>query len=167
MRVIPMTLLISLFPPRIPPQKPGFSDDKTHRNPYKATSGPFPMANIDELKAADGTLDAEAIMKIIPYGSNFLMVDKVTLLEKRRVQATKKSDLKQFEGHFRDFPLMPGALIIEGLGQAATLLLRYNLPNHETKEILAYKIKEAKFSLPTFPGDELLFDVQMAGMEIG
>ncbi|MBS3106131.1 hypothetical protein J4419_00525 [Candidatus Woesearchaeota archaeon] len=123
------------------------------------------MANIDELKAADGTLNAEAIMKIIPYGSNFLMVDKVTLLEKRRVQATKKSDLKQFEGHFRDFPLMPGALIIEGLGQAATLLLRYNLPNHETKEILAYKIKEAKFSLPTFPGDELLFDVQMAGMD--
>src|SRR3989304_2410082 len=42
MRVIPMTLLISLFPPRIPPQKPGFSDDKTHRNPYKAASGPFP-----------------------------------------------------------------------------------------------------------------------------
>ncbi|MDO8481079.1 MAG: hypothetical protein Q7S65_04660 [Nanoarchaeota archaeon] len=120
---------------------------------------------IDTLKDASGHLNKEAIKKIIPYGDNFLFLDQVTLLEKKRILATKKADLNQFEGHFADFPIMPGALVIEGMGQAATLLLRYNLANHETKDILAHKIKEAKFSLPTFPGDELTFDVQMVGMD--
>jgi 3-hydroxyacyl-[acyl-carrier-protein] dehydratase len=60
---------------------------------------------------------------------------------------------------------MPGALIIEGMGQAATLLLRYNLENHYEKEVLAYKIKEAKFSAPSFPGDQIKYEVTMLGKD--
>ncbi len=60
---------------------------------------------------------------------------------------------------------MPGALIIEGLGQAGTLLVRYNLENHHEKEVLAYKIKEAKFNAPTFPGDQLVYEITLMGQD--
>ena len=60
---------------------------------------------------------------------------------------------------------MPGALIVEGMGQAGTLLVRYNLDNHWEKEVLAYKIKEAKFSAPTFPGEQLRYEVTMLGKD--
>ena len=59
---------------------------------------------------------------------------------------------------------MPGALIVEGLGQAATLLVRYNIENHEQKDILAYKIRSAKFFRPTFPGQTLRFEAKLLFM---
>ena len=59
---------------------------------------------------------------------------------------------------------MPGVLIVEGMGQAGTLLVRYNIPDHQEKEILAYKFKKAKFMYPTLPGDELTFEIRLKRM---
>jgi len=122
---------------------------------------------IDSLKDKDGHLDSASIMKIIPYNEHFLMIDKVISLEKTKITAEKHVSGKEdfFKGHFAGFPIMPGALIVEGMGQAATLLLRYNLPNHQDKEILAYKIKDAKFSLPTFPGATIKYEINLVGKD--
>ena len=124
------------------------------------------MESIDQLKDKNGELDAESIKKIIPYEEPFLFIDRVLKLDKKSIVATKdvKSDEAYFKGHFRDFPIMPGALIVEGLGQAATLLIRYNLPNHEQKDVLAYKIRSAKFFRPTFPGHTLRFEAKLIFM---
>ncbi len=43
--------------------------------------------------------------------------------------------------------------------------MRYNLENHWEKEVLAYKIKEAKFSAPTFPGEQLKYEVALLGQD--
>ena len=59
---------------------------------------------------------------------------------------------------------MPGALIVEGFGQAATMLIRYNLENHEKKDVLAYKIRDAKFFRPAFPGHTLRFEAKLLFM---
>jgi len=125
------------------------------------------MKTIDELKNDKGEIDSNAIKQIIPYEQPFLMIDRVISLDKTKVVAIKNTSANEsfFKGHFAGFPIMPGALIIEGMGQAATLLLRYNLENHWEKEVLAYKIKEAKFSAPTFPGDQLKYDVTMLGKD--
>ena len=121
------------------------------------------MESIDQLKDKNGELDAESIKKIIPYEYPFLFIDRVLKLDKKTIVATKevKAGEDYFKGHFRDFPIMPGALIVEGLGQAATLLIRYNLPNHEEKDVLAYKIRSAKFFRPTFPGHTLRFEAKL------
>jgi 3-hydroxymyristoyl/3-hydroxydecanoyl-(acyl carrier protein) dehydratase len=121
------------------------------------------MENIDSLKNNEGEIEREDIKKIIPYEDPFLMIDKVTKLDKKTIIATKQVNQDEFwvKGHFVDFPIMPGALIIEGFGQAATLLLRYNIPDHQEKEILAYKIKKVTFSYPTLPGDNLRFEIKM------
>lgn len=124
------------------------------------------MESIDQLKDKNGELDAESIKKIIPYEDPFLFIDHVLKLDKKTIVATKevKGSEDYFKGHFRDFPIMPGALIVEGLGQAATLLIRYNLPNHEEKDVLAYKIRSAKFFRPTFPGHTLRFEAKLVFM---
>jgi beta-hydroxyacyl-ACP dehydratase FabZ len=125
------------------------------------------MKTIDELKNEKGEIDSNAIKQIIPYERPFLMIDRVLSLDKTKIIAIKNCSANEdfFKGHFAGFPIMPGALIIEGMGQAATLLLRYNLDNHWEKEVLAYKIKEAKFSSPTFPGDQLKYEVTMLGKD--
>ncbi len=120
---------------------------------------------IDALKDDNGQLNEQAIKKIIPYEHPFLFLEKVTQLEKKKIIATKTvtGDEDYIKGHFVGFPIMPGALIVEGMGQAGTLLLRYHLENHQKKEILAYKFQKAKFMYPTLPGDELRFEVTMKG----
>jgi len=125
------------------------------------------MKTIDELKNDKGEIDSNAIKQIIPYDQPFLMIDRVLSLDKAKIVAIKNTSANDayFKGHFAGFPIMPGALIVEGMGQAGTLLVRYNLENHLEKEVLAYRIKEAKFSAPTFPGDQLKYEVTLLGKD--
>lgn len=124
------------------------------------------MDSIDRFKDAQGRISMENIMKIIPYNKYFLFMDEVVLLEKGRIVAKKKVEgTEQFlKGHFVGFPIMPGALIVEGLGQAATLLARYNIADQEKKDVLAYKIRDAKFIAPIFPGDQMTYEITSAGV---
>ena len=125
------------------------------------------MKTIEELKDKNGELDYNAIKAIIPYDYPFVMFDKVKELKKDKIIAIKNVSGNEefFKGHFAGFPIMPGALIVEGVGQAATLLVRYNLEDHYSKDVLAYKIKEAKFKAPVFPGEQLIYEIAMLGMD--
>jgi beta-hydroxyacyl-ACP dehydratase FabZ len=125
------------------------------------------MKTIDELKNEKGELDSNAIKQIIPYEIPFLMIDRVLSIEKNKIVAIKNVSANEefFKGHFAGFPIMPGALIVEGMGQAATLLVRYTLDKHWEKDVLAYKIREAKFSSPCFPGDQLKYEVALLGQD--
>ncbi len=124
------------------------------------------MKLIDKFKNSKGEIDAKGIKKIIPYDRSFLMIDRVLRLDKKSIVAIKnvKKEEYYFKGHFKGFPIMPGALIVEGLGQAATMLVRYNIKNHEQKDVLAYKIRSAKFFRPTFPGHTLRFEAKLLFM---
>ena len=124
------------------------------------------MNSIDKLRNKHGEIDVKNIKKIIPYDKPFLFIDRVLKLDKKSIVAIKniKKDESYLKGHFKNFPIMPGALIVEGLGQAATLLVRYNIKNHEQKDILAFKIRSAKFFRPTFPGHTLRFEVKLLFM---
>ena len=124
------------------------------------------MNSIDKFKDKGGEIGIEGIKKIIPYDKPFLMIDRVLRLNKKNIIAIKtiKKDEDYLKGHFKGFPIMPGALIVEGLGQAATLLVRYNLKNHNQKDILAYKIRGATFYRPTFPGQTLRFEAKLLFM---
>lgn len=124
------------------------------------------MVSIDELKDSNGEIGTENIKKIIPYEKQFLFIDKVLSLDKKRIVAARliRKDEEFLKGHFAGFPIMPGALIAEGVGQAGTLLVRYNIPEHENKDILAYNIKKALFKYPAFPGQQLRYDVELKRM---
>lgn len=124
------------------------------------------MESIDKFKDSNGEIDVNGIKQIIPYDEPFLFIDRVLKLDKKNIVTIKevRAEEDYLKGHFKDFPIMPGALIVEGLGQAATMLVRYNIPNHKEKDILAYKIRSAKFFRPTFPGQTLRFEAKLVFM---
>ncbi len=125
------------------------------------------MCQINELKNGKGEIDAEGIKKIIPYDKPFLFIDKVLNLSNNRIVAIKELSGKEdfFRGHFVDFPIMPGALTVEGLGQASTLLVRSNISNHQEKDILAYKLKEVKFIAPIIPPAQVRFEIDLIAQD--
>lgn len=121
------------------------------------------MVSIESLKDEKGEIGTEDIKKIIPYEKPFLFVDKVLSLTNKKVIAvrTVRKDEEYLKGHFAGFPIMPGALIAEGVGQAGTILMRYNIKDQEKKDLLAYNIKKAQFKYPTFPGQEMRYEVEL------
>lgn len=125
------------------------------------------MAQFSEYKNNKGEIETENVMKIIPYNEHFLFVDKVLSLTTNRIVAVKEITGREdfLKGHFVAFPIMPGALTVEGMGQAATLLARSNIPNHQTKDVLAHKLKEVKFLAPIFPGSQLRYEIDLIAQD--
>jgi len=69
--------------------------------------------------------DINQILKMLPHRYPFLLVDRVLELEAgKRVKALKNVTMNEphFTGHFPEFPVMPGVLILEALAQTAALL---------------------------------------------
>ena len=118
------------------------------------------MASIDSLKDRNGHISRENILKILPYGKEFLFLDEIVSLDKQRIVARRKVNTVEeyMNAHFTSFPLMPGALVIESIGQAASVLIRYASKNHEKTHVLAYQIKDAKFYAPVLPKQEMVVE---------
>lgn len=125
------------------------------------------MSQFAEFKNEKGEIDTENIKNIIPYNEHFLFIDRVLSLSASRIVAVKNISGKEdyLKGHFADFPIMPGALTVEGMGQASTLLVRSNISNHKDKDVLAYRLKEVKFSSPVFPGQQLRFEIDLIAQD--
>lgn len=118
---------------------------------------------IDRLRNPEGGLDRQALRQILPYGEAFLFVDEVTRLESAKIEAIYRiPEAAPFiEAHFVGLPLMPGVLIGEGLAQAGTVMVRYNLEQHADKDLLAFQIESARFLSPAVPGDTLQYYVKL------
>ncbi len=119
------------------------------------------MQSIDTLKDSKGRISKRNLLKILPYGEEFLFLDEVVALESAKVTAVKKVSGKEsfMRAHFTNFPLMPGALAVEAIGQAAAVLARYGTPNYQDKHVVAYKVMDARFYAPILPLQEMVIQV--------
>lgn len=112
-------------------------------------------------------LNKEEIKKIIPYKEPFLFVDGVEEMSSDSITGfyqTSSTDY-YFEGHFVDFKIMPGALIIEALAQLSTILIRKKLgKDHQNYHCLAYSLRSAQFFSPIFPGDKIELKAKVLGI---
>ncbi len=110
--------------------------------------------------------DKEQLKRIIPYDDPFLWVDEIESIKGSTVIGYKNTSPQDpfFRGHFVDFPIMPGVLMVEGMAQTATVLLRQKMgENHKDKHLLAYQVRSAQFFKPVFPGDRIKYKVKLLG----
>ena len=79
------------------------------------------------------TLDAAQIQAIIPHRPPFLLIDRIVELEPgKRIVGQKDVSLTADEflrGHFPDYPVMPGVLIVEALAQTGAVLVMQDPTN--------------------------------------
>jgi 3-hydroxyacyl-[acyl-carrier-protein] dehydratase len=109
-------------------------------------------------------LDIRQIMAILPHRYPFLLIDRVLELSpKRRIVAIKNVTINEafFQGHFPEYAIMPGVLMVEAIAQAGGVLLLPEVPEHHTKLMVFSGIDRARFRRPVVPGDQLRLEVDV------
>jgi 3-hydroxyacyl-[acyl-carrier-protein] dehydratase len=121
------------------------------------------MSDQTNKPAADArTVDINEIMSLLPHRYPFLLIDRLIEMERmKRVVAIKNvtSNEPFFAGHFPNFPIMPGVLIIEAIAQAGAALLLTEVPDRASKLMVFTSIDDARFRRPVVPGDQLRIEV--------
>src|ERR1700692_377533 len=109
-------------------------------------------------------LDIQAIRDILPHRYPMLLVDAILELEPDRIVGIKNVTVNEpfFVGHFPDFPVMPGVMILEAMAQVAGVLVLSTIPDRHTKLVLLASVEEAKCRKPVLPGDELRIEMKLA-----
>ncbi len=114
-------------------------------------------------------LDRTAIEAIIPHRAPFLLVDRIVALEQGK-SAVGELDVREdafwVPGHFPQYAVMPGVLIVEALAQVGAVAL---LSMDEFKGKLAFfaGIDGVRFKRQVRPGDTLRLAVTLDAMRRG
>ncbi len=113
-------------------------------------------------------MDVMEIQEILPHRYPFLLVDRVTGLEKNEnLTAYKNVSISEnvFQGHFPGHPIYPGVMILEGMAQAGGILAfkSMDMSKEEAAQKVVYfmSIDKAKFRAPVKPGDQLEYRISV------
>src|SRR6266849_899330 len=106
-------------------------------------------------------LDVNEIRQLLPHRYPMLLVDRIIELDAERIVGIKNVTANEpfFAGHFPDFPVMPGVLIVEAMAQTAGVLVLKSIPDRENKRVLLVSIASAKFRKQVIPGDQLRIEM--------
>lgn len=118
-------------------------------------------------------MDINQIREYLPHRYPFLLVDRVVTLDldAKRISAYKNVSINEpfFNGHFPQFPIMPGVLIIEAMAQAAGILgfkMMDVKPGHGVLYLFVGSDK-LRFRQPVVPGDQLVLEANFISSKRG
>lgn len=109
------------------------------------------------------------IRNIIPHRYPFLLVDKILEVEPgKRAVGIKNVTANEpfFQGHFPDFPIMPGVLMVEALAQTAGIAIAMQEENKGKLGVFA-AIDGLKIKKQVFPGDTLRMEAEILSNKMG
>ena len=109
-------------------------------------------------------LDILEVMKILKQRYPFLMVDRITDYDDMHITGYKNVTINEpfFEGHFPGDPTMPGVMILESMGQVASVLMGLKLGKESSDKIAFLAgIDKARFRKPVRPGDQLVTKAEL------
>lgn len=112
-------------------------------------------------------LDSRQIQQIIPHRHPMLLVDRILEIEEG-VRAIGIKNVSHgdafFVGHFPDFPVMPGVLIVEALAQVGAVGVMA-LEEFRGKLALFAGIDGVRFRRQVIPGDVLTMEVEISRLK--
>ena len=130
-------------------------------------------------------LEQKQIQSFLPHRQPFLLVDRILSITAPDPAVLTNPDMKtkigvkvvglknvsmnepHFAGHFPDFPIMPGVLIIEAMAQVASFAM-YPVLNDDKGlkarfQCVLVGVDQARFRVPVTPGDQLRIETEVTG----
>ena len=110
------------------------------------------------------TLDVEQIKKLLPHRPPMLLVERLTdIVKLESATGWKAVSINEpyFQGHFPDYAVMPGVLIVEAMAQTAGAVVMHSLSEEREKRVVYFMtIEKARFRKPVLPGNMLRMPVK-------
>jgi 3-hydroxyacyl-[acyl-carrier-protein] dehydratase len=114
-------------------------------------------------KGVANVLDVKQIQEIIPHRYPFLLVDRIIELESGvRAVGIKNVTVNEsfFAGHFPEYPVMPGVLVIEALAQVGAVAI-LSMPENKGRIALFAGIDNLRIRRQVVPGDTLRLEMEV------
>jgi len=112
-------------------------------------------------------LNIQQIQEIIPHRPPFLLVDRILEVEAgKRAVGIKNVTINEpfFTGHFPEYAVMPGVLIVEALAQVGTVAMMLVEANKGKIGFFA-GIDNFRFREQVTPGDTLTLEVEITRLK--
>ena len=132
--------------------------------------------------SSDFRLNINQIRQFLPHRTPFLLVDRILEIHPvgdltapppvaevgTRVVALKNVTFNEpyFQGHFPEFSILPGVLVLETMAQAASFSVYPNMVNHLDRlsqhfQCILVGVEGARFRKPVVPGDTLRIETEV------
>ena len=106
-------------------------------------------------------MDNAEVRKVLPHREPFLFIDEVIEVNQDSIVAKRFFSPNEdfFKGHFPNFPIVPGVLVLEAMAQSSALLGSHIMSQsaNEKSIYLLCGVDKVRFKKKVLPGDTLIF----------
>lgn len=122
-------------------------------------------SNSPEFTMPELPMKIHAIREYLPHRYPFLLVDRVIDVTENSITGYKNVSINEefFQGHFPDYPLMPGVMIVEALAQISGILgfiLNKQKPKAGSLFLFA-GAEKVRFKKQVVAGDQLVLKSEL------